>query len=151
MLKGSVYSLNILVLKHLRPSFVRIAVVSRSKTGTSYFEWTPLDITDQYCSNYLVLGYVKTLAEKRENAYLLDLWFQEIPFWSRIPPEPGVTVDQLPCTEMDCLYEFEPQIQLITVSDDSILRVFNSTKEKQTRSALQIRRGRTDWYKGDQC
>ncbi len=27
--KGSAYSLNILLLKHLRPSFVRIAVISK--------------------------------------------------------------------------------------------------------------------------
>ena len=55
-----------------------------------------------------------------------------------------LTVDQLPCTEMDCLYEFEPQTQLIIVSDDSILRVFKSTMERNPRSALHIRCGRTD-------
>ncbi len=71
MLKGSVYSMNILLLKHLRPSSVRITVVSKYKTDSSYFECTPLDIADQYCSSYLVLGYVKALAEKRANAYLL--------------------------------------------------------------------------------
>ena len=55
MLKGSAYSLNILLLKHLRPSFVRIY----------------MDIAEQYCSSYLVLGYVKILAEERAKAYLL--------------------------------------------------------------------------------
>ena len=39
-------------------------------------------------------------------------------------------MDQLPCTEMVCLYEFEPQTLFPIASDDSVLRVFNSMEEE---------------------
>ena len=54
-------------------------------------------------------------------------------------------MDQLPCTEMVCLYEFEPQTLFPIASDDSVLRVFNLMMEgRNPRSALQIRCGQPD-------
>ena len=40
---------------------------------------------------------------------------------------------------------------ILLASDDSILRVFNLTMEKNPRSVLHIRCGRLDWFKGAQC